>query len=463
MYLGVRCVGLGTSRTSQHRLASLCVAFSIVALSIQWSTQAVQSVALANIPPAPTSNVLLAPSLSAHHITPAVAAARVATLLKDPRLGKSVSVVFIDASTNRAITSYHPSVALMPASSMKTLTATAALSLMAPTKTFDTKVTRKGRTLTIVGGGDPTLQAKASHWSPIPSGSSRPATIDALADQVAKSIGSTNTQFIVQADTRLFDRVAINPHWKANYVADGEVGRISALTVNEGMTPSGHGSTNPTLMAEQAFASALAARGVKTQIAKKFVAQVGASQIGVVHSQTLIDLVEIMLTVSDNTIAEFLAHHIGGTHGARSFINGAAVTKSALMSLGIPTSGLVIFDGSGLSRDDRVSAKTFASSIRFATRGKANTWPLLTGLPIGGVMGTLGSRYISPPIGRGIVRAKTGSLDGTASLTGMFTTVSHDVVVFSIVANNIPAKTGLVGARKAMDAVVVSLVQCGCH
>ena len=83
-----------------------------------------------------------------------------------------------------------------------------------------------------------------------------------------------------------------------------------------------------------------------------------------------------------------------------------------LRSLGV-TGELSLFDGSGLSPDDRIAPATLVQLIRLAA-SHPELRPVLTGLPVEGFSGTLaagGSVFgLGGPPGFGVVRAKTGNL-----------------------------------------------------
>jgi D-alanyl-D-alanine carboxypeptidase/D-alanyl-D-alanine-endopeptidase (penicillin-binding protein 4) len=187
--------------------------------------------------------------------------------------------------------------------------------------------------------------------------------------------------------------------------------------------------------------------------------------IASVSSPTIAELVERALTESDNDLAEALAHLAGGvvSHDA-SFVGGAAAVKATLAQLRVPTEGLVLADGSGLSRLDHASTVTVATTLATAAVDSpavgdtvGTLWPTTTGLPIAGVSGTLAERYDAPATrpGRGVVRAKTGTLSGVVSLAGVVRDAHGRVLVFSFVADQSPGP--LPDAKAAMDRAATVL------
>ena len=115
---------------------------------------------------------------------------------------------------------------------------------------------------------------------------------------------------------------------------------------------------------------------------------------------------------------------------------GLEAVKSFLKTVGLRPEALVLDDGSGLSRNDMITAEasvqllTFMSKHRYATAFR-------DALPIGGVDGTLRNRFKGTPAENN-VRAKTGSLSSAASLGGYLTTAAGEKLAFSIMVNNYP-------------------------
>jgi D-alanyl-D-alanine carboxypeptidase/D-alanyl-D-alanine-endopeptidase (penicillin-binding protein 4) len=135
-------------------------------------------------------------------------------------------------------------------------------------------------------------------------------------------------------------------------------------------------------------------------------------------------------------------------------------------------------DGSGLSTDDRVPAALLGSILAAAAapaqgardRAPSGTGspdngvlrPILTGLPVAGGDGTLDDRFdaASPAAaGRGVVRAKTGTLVGVSSLAGVTTDADGRLLVFALMSNDVtPA-----AVRPRLDAIAAQLSRCGCR
>ncbi|MCX6429834.1 MAG: D-alanyl-D-alanine carboxypeptidase, partial [Actinobacteria bacterium] len=138
-----------------------------------------------------------------------------------------------------------------------------------------------------------------------------------------------------------------------------------------------------------------------------------------VSSPSIADMVKFALTWSDNLLAERLAR--AGAHAAGLPMSDIGVRDAILKmlsSLGVDPSGLYIHDGSGLSKEDRVTASLMAHVlIKLRLNPRYNA--IYEGMPVAGLTGTLEGRFFSTaPEAIGLVHAKTGTLDGTVSLAG---------------------------------------------
>jgi D-alanyl-D-alanine carboxypeptidase/D-alanyl-D-alanine-endopeptidase (penicillin-binding protein 4) len=135
--------------------------------------------------------------------------------------------------------------------------------------------------------------------------------------------------------------------------------------------------------------------------------------------------------------------------------------QQTLRGLGIDLHRARLYDGSGLSRHDRLDALTLVQVLQLAaTTDHPELRPVLTGLPVASFNGSLEGRF-EHTAGQGWVRAKTGTLSGTSALAGLATDARGRLVVFAFVSNHVPI-VGTLEARAALDHLAAVLAACRC-
>ncbi|MFS8085888.1 MAG: D-alanyl-D-alanine carboxypeptidase/D-alanyl-D-alanine-endopeptidase [Acidobacteriota bacterium] len=132
---------------------------------------------------------------------------------------------------------------------------------------------------------------------------------------------------------------------------------------------------------------------------------------------------------------------------------GLEVVRNFLHQAGVGDSDLVLNDGSGLSRNDMITANATVQLLTFMSKHKYFA-QFRDALPIAGVDGTLRTRMKGTPA-EGNLRAKTGSLSSVASLSGYVTTAAGERLVFSMMLNNYPDAGAL--RRDSIDAIAILL------
>jgi D-alanyl-D-alanine carboxypeptidase/D-alanyl-D-alanine-endopeptidase (penicillin-binding protein 4) len=213
---------------------------------------------------------------------------------------------------------------------------------------------------------------------------------------------------------------------------------------------------DPTAYAAAVFRQQLEGAGIRVRgtVAPGAVPP-GAALLYTFEGLPLRTTADLLLKYSNNFIAETLLKHLGrldsGAPG--SWANGAAALRARLAALGLPLAGVTLVDGSGLSRDDRVSARLLVSALRKADQTFAIGPDLLASLPIAAEDGTLRKRAEGA---RGLVRAKTGTLDGVTALAGWARTEGGREVIFALISNG--HRHGDVEAVAAVDAFAAALV-----
>jgi D-alanyl-D-alanine carboxypeptidase/D-alanyl-D-alanine-endopeptidase (penicillin-binding protein 4) len=173
------------------------------------------------------------------------------------------------------------------------------------------------------------------------------------------------------------------------------------------------------------------------------------------NSPTLQKIVNWVLTWSDNLLADRVARIASVAAGNSRDDAGVAKTFDALLtSMGISTSNLVVKDASGLSRENRVTARQI-SQLLFAIHHNPKYAPVVTGLPVGGVTGTLQSRFVDTAPGAvGLVRAKTGTLNGTTNLAGFVESGEHEYIFVIIADQHSRSYSVTKKVRATMDRIL---------
>ncbi len=409
--------------------------------------------------------------------TAAGVARALAPAISSPVFGLQLGVDVTDLATGQVLYSRNASSGFAPASTNKLATSIAALQVLGPAARFSTAVVAgaSSRSIVLVGGGDPTLAA----GPPPASGYPQPATLLQLARLTAAALRARGQHSVrLGYDTSLYTGPGLGPGWPASYVTTGNVSVITPLEVDQGRVTkagspadteasSGPRSASPSALAAASFAGFLAADGIGVHGPPSQVTAPSGAMLASVQSPPLTQIVQWMLEESNNVIAENLARHVAIATGQQaSFTGAAAAVTSVLHSLGV-TGELTLYDGSGLSPDNRIAPATLVQLISLAAR-HPQLRPVLTGLPVEGFSGTLmqgGSVFgLGGPAGLGVVRAKTGNLDTVAALAGTAYAKNGQLLAFALMADQISKSPGVLGrAATAMVNVASALAGCGCR
>jgi len=165
---------------------------------------------------------------------------------------------------------------------------------------------------------------------------------------------------------------------------------------------------------------------------------------------------DIALTnkISQNLHAELLLRLLGKTFGADgSFAQGSRVVRQFLVDAGVNDADFFLYDGSGMSADDRIAPRAYAQLLSYASRQPWGAgWR--DSLPIAGVDGTLANRFKTSPL-KGRLWAKTGTLNETNALSGYLTAASGKVLAFSILVNG--HRPGSDAEAQAIDRIAEAI------
>lgn len=439
---------------------------------------------------------------------------RLDTALKHPGTrGATIGALVVDADTGTVLYERNATAPLAPASNQKIFTALAALASWGPAHRFTTTVLADAPigadggvgTLVVRGGGDPALTSEEV-WR--------------LAADLRR-LGLRQVRGDLLLDDGYFDGVQWNAAWgegsarayhagiaalTANYGAFAvevappphpggrarvnidpptaffaledrvQVGGDSPLAVERRLAGDGEqvrvgGSvraggepvtvprsvTDPVRYFGAVLRMQLAALGIRVDGATRIGrTPSGAVELLAFRGKPLAEVVALLMKYSNNNIAEMLVKGLGAQAGNTpgSWPSGLAVMRQQLAAQGVDQTGVTLLDGSGLAAGNRVTARALVDALR-AGRGAFAFGPeFVAALPIAGRDGTLRKRA---PAALDAARAKTGMINGVASLSGYAHTRAHGDVVFALVNNG--AAAGAPAAGNANDAFLEALVR----
>jgi serine-type D-Ala-D-Ala carboxypeptidase/endopeptidase (penicillin-binding protein 4) len=372
---------------------------------------------------------------------------RLGTRALDDRLGPDLAGVVTDVGTGQPIWGHQRNERQLPASNVKLLTAVTALESFGPAYRFRTTVLQgtTARRVVLVGAGDPSLSK---------------ADLRVLATQTVEGGRAAGLAWVrVDVDGSLLPRPGIARGWKSSYVT-ADVSPVRALVVDQ------HRRWDTSIDAGQVFAQVLERKGLDVRRSvSRVTAAVGAPRLAVVHGDDLATTVATMLRTSDNDIAELLHRMVALRTGFRPTWPGSAAAQvAALARLGISLEPGSVYDGSGLSRADRLRPTELVAVLRATfDRAHPNLASLQHGsMAVAGVSGTLAPdylRYVTAPTqcAAGRIEAKTGSLTGVISLSGLARGADGRLKAFSFVLNHVSAS---LRTRRAVDRLATTITGC---
>ena len=326
------------------------------------------------------------------------------------------SMIVVDAMTGEVIFERNSTQARKPASVIKLLSATSVLSYVDSQKVFNTNI-YKG-----VDPGTIVINGEYDPW------------ISMIQSQ-AQKMGRTS-----------LPRLGFNTINRYNELTGAEAKRLKILYT--GLFPQD-------LANLQAF---LKKRGIRTtaeKITPDDALLQSAEPLVLSASPTLETMVKWTLLWSDNVLAERLARLAAITSGETFNTQGVENTfHTVLTNFGIDPDKIEVADGSGLSKQNRVTAKAIADLL-MKIRNDPKYVSVYEGLPIGGVSGTLQKRFLTTaPQAVGLVRGKTGTLSGTVSLAGYVDSEDRQYI-FVAIADKIPRRySASERARDTLDRIL---------
>lgn len=364
---------------------------------------------------------------------------------------------------------------MLPASLTKLYTAASTAITLDPDARFVTKVKYLNNNVYLVGGADPQLGTE-----------SNPTQAD-LAD-LAKETAQKLKEFNVFEVNVFIDDAILGPlqrpaDWEDTYFQSSEIHLISALNIDDPSAPA-KAPVDPSITTGQKFAFYLIKNNIKVNgLVSRKNAPKDAFELSTQYSKSVSQLIEDTLMISNNQDAEILARVTSLV--SENDPSTKAATELVLKDvelLGISSVDNAITDASGLSRSNKISPSDLSEiiykSIKNPVITKVNKgetskfmitpilpitpdpWSVFTGLPTGHGLGTMKKRFDeNNSAGRGVVRAKTGSLNRVITLAGTITTKDNVFLSFAILVNRVEEPKNV---REAIDNLLNELAECNC-
>lgn len=416
---------------------------------------------------------------------------RIGEILKSQER-KEYAIHIVEPDSETVVYSYNAKQALIPASNMKLVTTAAAVTYLGPEFEYKTRVGLCGDTLVVIGSGDPLLGDERTDEK---YGRRRGWVVEQIVQALRdRDIDEIND---VVVDSTVFDDERVHPSWPAkdlnrwyacevcglNYndncvkvTTDNLGGRIAVriepetgfLQIINEIQPISSGNSgvgayrNATPNKITLRGRCRSKEGMDVAIEKPaaFFGFLVAEQIaraGIGTRGRLIEkafdmdceflqLVEFTTPIADvlhranknslglaaEALIKTIATHNSPDLKGGSWAKGGELVARYLSTLGVPDEEFNIDDGGGLSRENRLSANAITTVLLDLYR--SDYWDLFKdSLAVGGVDGTIGDHFAAPKY-RGRILAKTGTIAGVKSLSGICVTES-DPYLFSIISN----------------------------
>jgi D-alanyl-D-alanine carboxypeptidase/D-alanyl-D-alanine-endopeptidase (penicillin-binding protein 4) len=172
-------------------------------------------------------------------------------------------------------------------------------------------------------------------------------------------------------------------------------------------------------------------------------------------------------TESQNLYAESLLKRIGAKRSGQSgtWANGAAAIDAevdAALGAGTAAKGLVVSDGSGLCKEDRVAANLMTAWLRATANDPKISQAFINSMAVAGVSGTVQKRFKGLDTERVFVPCKTGYINGVSCLSGLVGRPGETPrFAFSVLCNDLTKDKDGVGKAMALQEKIVMILAAG--
>lgn len=318
-------------------------------------------------------------------------------LAADPKL-KNPSVILIDASTREIVFESNSYAMRKPASTLKLLAGVSVARYLDPEMRFQTSLalSEKPASVVIQGDMDPWATFSASN---------------------AERLGQTSLKYLA---------------YRAHVELEAQAGApVKKMTIYyNGIYDSEAKNMKVYLKTRKVYAIV---KPVSALEAQNLISEPVMNSI----SPSVHEMTHFFMQWSDNVLSERLSRLAAKAAGFSPNAEGISqVYKSVLTEMNIDSSKLVVKDGSGLSHDNRLTARLLGDLLVTIYKNPQYE-AIVESLPDGGINGTLNERFLdTAPQAVGLVHAKTGSLNGTVSLAGYIESGDREYI-FVVIADKL--------------------------
>ena len=421
------------------------------------------------------------------------------------------SVHIIEADSSKTVYTHNARKALVPASNMKIITTAAALKYLGPNYEYKTKVGLCGDTLVIIGSGDPLLGDKVTDakyhreagWifediAAVLKKNGIKAVKDIIVDssmfddqrvhpnwrkdelnrwyacEVSGLNFNGNCIDVTAKNSGGKVVVSIKPATdymkiinKVKLVKRGKVGVAAYRTrkpnkiILKGKCKKQQGPfpvaiERPAVFFGFLLTENLRKAGIDTQgqLLEKAVSEDCKIRALSGYNSSIADCLsrcnKDSLGLAAEALVKTIAAYANKKHKNGSWAEGRRLIQKYLLALGIEEKEFYIDDGSGLSRQNKLSANAITTVLSHIYKSK--DWKLCKdSLAVGGLDGTIRRRFKGEKY-KGRIFVKTGYIAGVRSLSGVCSSDDGDYI-FSILANKTNGRT-----RTAIDDIVKAII-----
>lgn len=327
--------------------------------------------------------------------------------------------ILVEEDDGRVLYSLNADKLTIPASNRKLFASATITQCLGIDSQLITEVWRDGEDLIVRGDGDPSLGS----WR-----YERSGDFDALADTL-KARGITQVRDVI-ADVSLFDRDTWPGGWKYGNMGSDYAAPVDALAWGENEIPVDRAVPDPAIYTATVLRDTLVLRGITVTGTPRLntTPRTWGERVATLPSPFIGQLLTTVLKNSHNLYAEMLLKRTADGTYAGAF----ARERALLTELGLDGEGYRFVDGSGLAPDDLVTPRSTMKMLRWMNdpRRRAFWWATLA-QPNN--LGTLRRRLI-PLENR--LRAKTGTINGVAALSGIIAMPNGRYRYFVTVVNH---------------------------